>query len=374
MIRSHRIRLNPTPEQAEYFARAAGTRRFVFNWGLAEWKRQIEAGGKPSARALKKQFNAIKEEQFPWVYDVTKCVVEGAFMDLAAAFKNFFDGRKARRKVGFPKFKAKKHSRDGFYLANDKFDMSGHWLKVPKLGLVNMAETLRFQGKVMAAHITRTADWWFVSISVEIPDPAQAQNDGQIGIDLGINRLVTLSDGSVLENQKPLRSLLRKVKRLSRALSRRQKGGKNREKARRKLARLHYRIACIRDDLLHKATTALAEQYGFIGVESLNVKGMMRNHALAQALGDAAFGQFATFLSNKVAVRGGQVQEIGRFYPSSKTCSCCGLVKQDLSLSDRTFVCPACGFTLDRDWNAAINILNEALRLSTSSLGDQCLA
>ncbi|NJL57209.1 transposase [bacterium] len=367
MIRSHRIRLNPTPEQAEYFRKAAGTRRFVYNWGLAEWKRQFEAGEKPSALALKKQFNAIKGEQFPWVYDVTKCAVEGAFMDLAAAFKNFFEGRTAGRKVGFPKFKAKKHSRDGFYLANDKFDVSGHWVKIPKLGLVNMAEKLRFQGKILSAHITRTANWWFVSIQVELADEPKMQRDGQIGIDLGINRLATMSDGSVLENQKPLRSLLNQVKQLSRSLSRKQKGSKNREKARRKLARLHYRIACIRDDLLHKATTDIAEQYGFVGVESLHIKGMMQNHALAQALGDAAFGKFTGFLSTKVAARGGKVQAVGRFYPSSKTCSCCGHIKPDLALDERVFICPACGFELDRDYNAATNILNEALRLAASS-------
>ena len=367
MIRSHRIRLNPTAEQAQYFTRAVGTRRFVYNWGLAEWKRQLEAGENPSALALKKEFNAIKGEMFPWVYEVTKCAVEGAFMDLAAAFKNFFEGRKAGRKGGFPKFKAKKHSRDGFYLANDKFDVSGHWLKVPKLGLVNMAEALRFAGKILSGHITRTADWWFVSIQVEMPDMRQIPREGQIGIDLGINRLATMSDGSALENQKPLRHLLHKIKRLSRSLSRKQKGSSNREKARRKLARLHYRIACIRENYLHKATTALAEQYGFIGVESLHVKGMMRNHALAQALGDAAFGTFSRFLSTKVAARGGKVQAVGRFYPSSKTCSCCGHIKTDLSLSERTFLCAVCGFTLDRDLNAAINILNEALRLSASS-------
>ncbi|MDX1990842.1 MAG: RNA-guided endonuclease TnpB family protein [bacterium] len=367
MIRSHRIRLNPTPEQAEYFVRAAGTRRFVFNWGLAEWKRQYEAGEKPSALALKKQFNAIKGEQFPWVYEVTKCAVEGAFMDLATAFKNFFEGRKLGRKVGYPKFKTKKRSREGFYVANDKFDVSGHWIKLPHIGLVNMAEKLRFQGKILSARITCTVDWWFVSIAVEIPDVHQQQLPGKIGIDLGLNHLATLSDGSELENQKPLRSLLSQVKRLSRSLSRKQKGSKNREKARRKLARLHYRITCIRDDLLHKVTTHIAQTYGFVAVESLHVKGMMQNHALAQALGDAAFGRFTELLATKVSTAQGKVVQVGRFYPSSKTCSCCGHVKADLSLSERVFVCPACGFTLDRDHNAAINILHEALRLSASS-------
>ncbi len=205
-----------------------------------------------------------------------------------------------------------------------------------------------------------------MSIAVEIPDTPKNPPPKQVGIDLGINHLATLSDGNVLENQKPLRSLLGKVKRLNQALSRKHRGSKNREKARLKLARMHYRIACIREDYLHKATTWLAGTYGFVGVESLHVKGMMKNHKLAQALGDAAFGTFSRFLATKVRARGGKVVAVGRFYPSSKTCSGCGAVKATIALSERTFICPSCGFTLDRDLNAAINILNEALRLSAS--------
>lgn len=363
MIRSHRIRLNPTPEQAQYFARAAGTRRFVYNWGLAEWQRQYEAGGKPSALALKKQFNAIKGEQFPWVYAVTKCVVEGAFMDLATAFKKFFEGRNAGRKVGFPRFKSRKRSREGFYVANDKFDVSGHWIKLPHIGLVNLAEKLRFKGKLLSARITRSAKWWFVSIAVEMPQVHQQQLPGAVGVDVGVNRLVTLSDGRVLENQKPLRSLLRRLQRLNRSLSRKQPGSQNYHKAKRKLARLHYRIACLRDDVLHNFTTSLAEEYGVVAVEDLNVQGMMQNHKLAQAVGDASFSKLVALLEDKLEAKQGEMVKVGRFYPSSKTCSCCGQVKANLSLAERTFVCSGCGFMIDRDWNAAINLLNEGLRL-----------
>lgn len=219
----------------------------------------------------------------------------------------------------------------------------------------------------MSARITRTADWWFVSITVEMPDVHQQQLAGKIGLDLGVNRLATLSDGSVLENQKPLKSLLKQVKRANRSLSRKQKGSKNREKARLKLARLHYRIACIRDDLLHKLSTALAESYGLVAVEDLNVKGMMQNHKLAQALGDAAFGKLVALLEHKLTAKQGQMVKVGRFFPSSKTCSQCGAMKPDLSLSERNFSCSSCGFALDRDWNAAINILNEATRLLEQS-------
>lgn len=362
MIRSHRIRLHPTPQQTTYFVRAAGIRRFAFNWGVAEWKRQYEAGEKPSALALKKQFNAIKGELFPWVYEVTKCAVEGAFMDLATAFNRFFEGLKTGRKVGFPKFKAKKRSRDGFYIASDKFDVSGRWIKLPHVGRVNTAEKLRFEGKVLSARITRTAEWWFASIAVEMPDVHQQQLPAAIGMDLGVNRLVTLSDGSALENQKSLRHLLHAVKRASRHLSRKQKGSKNREKARFKLAKLYYRIACIRNDILHKLTTTLGERYGVICVENLNVKGMMQNRKLAQAIGDASFGRLVELLDDKFAARQGQTVKVGRFYPSSKTCSACGKVREQLSLSERIFICSNCNFEADRDLNAAVNILNEGLR------------
>ena len=209
MIKAHKIRLNPTPEQANYFARAAGTARFTFNWALAEWQRQYEAGEKPSALTLKKQFNAIRREQFPWSYEVTKCAIEGAFMDVAAAFKHFFQGQKAGRKTGYPKFKSKKRSRQSFYLANDKFTVGDHWIAVPKLGRVNMAEKLRFSGKILSARISKTADSWFVSISVEMSEQIVFNTNPPGGVDVGLNRLATLSDGRRYENQRPLRHQLK---------------------------------------------------------------------------------------------------------------------------------------------------------------------
>jgi transposase len=133
MIKAHKIRLHPTPEQATYFAKATGTARYTFNWAVAEWKRQVDAGEKPSALSLRTQFHALRREQLPWTYNVTKCAIEGAFMDVAAAFKNFFEGRKAGRRTGFPQFKSKKRSRQSFYLANDKFTVGDHWIQVPKL-------------------------------------------------------------------------------------------------------------------------------------------------------------------------------------------------------------------------------------------------
>ncbi len=365
MIKAHKIRLNPTPEQATYFAKAAGTARFCFNWARAEWQKQYEAGGKPSALALRTQFNAIKKDQFPWVYDVTKCAVEGAFMDVAAAFKNFFEGRKAGRKTGYPKFKSKKHSRPSFYLANDKFTVGDHWMDVPKLGRVNMAESLRFQGKMLSARISKTASWWFVSITVEMPDEVPLNTHPPLAVDVGLNRLATLSDGRQYENQRPLVHQLKKLRRLNKELARRTKGGKNWLKTKDKLGRLHYEIACIRLDWLQKLTTEIAQTSGMVAVEDLHVKGLIRNRCLSRSFSDAAVGRLLDLLESKVPRQGGMLLKVDRFFPSSQLCHCCGARKDDLTLADRVFVCPDpnCGYVGDRDENASWNILLEALHM-----------
>ena len=371
MIKAHKIRLNPTPEQANYFARAAGTARFVWNWALAEWNRQYEAGEKPTALKLKKQFNAIRRDQFPWTWEVTKNASDQPFLDLGKAFTAFFEGLKNGKKKGRPKFKSKKRSRASFYLANDQFELGDHRMWVPKLGWVNMAETLRFKGKVTGVRITKTADWWFASITVELPetqpDPAHPRPHA-VGIDVGLNRLATLSTGEEYENQAFLKTALNKLRQANKRLHRRVKGSKNREKARRQVARLHYQITCMRDDVLYKLTTRLATCYGIIGIEDLNIKGLLKNRRLSRSFSDAALGKLLTLLTSKVQQRGGQAILVGRFFPSSKTCHGCGWKWETMGLSDRIFICqnPRCasyGFSQDRDHNAALNILYEALRL-----------
>jgi putative transposase len=363
MIRVHTIRLNPTPEQAHYFARAAGTSRFVWNWALAEWNRLYEAGEQPTALKLKKQFNQIRREQFPWTWGVTKNASDQPFLDLGKAFTAFFEG-----KAKHPRFKSKKRSKQSFYLANDQLELGDHRLWIPKLGWVNMAEKLRFNGKVTGARVTKTADWWFVSIGVELPDALPEHTQAVVGIDVGLNRLATLSTGEEVENQAFLATALKKLRQANKRLHRRTLGSKNREKARRQVARLHHRITCMRDDVLHKLTTRLATCYGIIGVETLNLKGLLKNRRLARSFSDAALGTLVRLLQAKVAERGGQVIKVDRFFPSSKTCHCCGWKWEDMQLSDRVFLCqnPDCAsfhFEQDRDFNAALNILREALRL-----------
>jgi putative transposase len=368
MIKAHKIRLNPTEEQHSYFAKAAGTARFVWNWALAEWNRKSEAGEKPTALKLKKQFNEIRREQFPWTWEVTKNASDQPFLDLGKAFTAFFEGVKNGKRVGRPKFKSKKRSRPAFYLANDQCEFGDHRIWIPKLGWVNMTENLRFQGKVTGVRITRTAKWWFASITVELPDTPGAPRTSAVGIDVGLNRLATLSTGEEYENQAFLKTALLKLRQANKRLHRRVKGSKNREKARRQVARLHYQITCMRDDALHKLTTRIADCYGIIGIENLNLKGLLKNRRLSRSFSDAALGKLLTLLTSKVQQRGGQIIKVDRFFPSSKTCHACGWKWETMDLSDRVFICqnPLCAyyqFAQDRDHNAALCILFEALRL-----------
>ena len=365
MIKAHKIRLHPTSEQATYFAKAAGTARYTFNWALAEWNWQYEAGEKPSALTLRTQFHALRHEQLPWTYEVTKCAIEGAFMDVATAFKNFFEGIASGRKTGIPKFKSKKRSRQSFYLANDKFSVGDHWIKVPKLGRVNMAESLRISGKILSARISKHASWWFASITVELPDDIPPNTHPPVGVDVGLNRLATVSDGRRYENQRPLVHQLKKLRRLNKELARRRSGGKNWQKTRDTLARLHYTIDCHRLDWLHKLTTEIARTSGIVAMEDLHVKGLIRNRCLSRSFSDAALGKLLDLLESKVGHQGGMLVKVDRFFPSSQLCHWCGALKADLTLADRVFVCPnpACGYLGDRDENASWNILLEALRL-----------
>jgi putative transposase len=221
---------------------------------------------------------------------------------------------------------------------------------------------------VTGARVTKTADWWFVTIGVELPDALPEHKQAVIGIDVGLSRLATLSTGEGVENQAFLKSTLKKLRQANKRLHRRKLGSKNREKARKQVARLHYRITCMRDDVLHKLTTQLATCYGIIGVENLNLKGLLKNRKLARSFSDAALGKLLRLLSSKVEQRGGQVIKVDRFFASSKTCHCCGWKWEDMELSDRVFLCqnPHCAYyrlAQDRDHNAALCILSEALRL-----------
>ena len=352
---THKIRLDTTCKQEDYFRQACGVARFTWNWALAEWKRQYEAGEKVNGLELKKRFNAIKPVEFPWMYQVTKYASQQPFIFLQSAFRSFF-----RKQARFPRFK-RKGVHDSFYIGNDHIKLNNKNIHIPKLGWVRMREALRFSGKVVSATISRVADNWFVSLNVELDQPANpCESQAGIGVDLGVKRLATMFDGEQIkvEGPKPLKKLMKKLKRLQRRLSRKEKGSRNRQKARNRVARLHYRIACIRQDALHKLTSYLTGNYGAIAIEDLNVKGMLSNHHLARAIADMGFYEFRRQLEYKAAMHGNHIEIADRWFPSSKRCSACETVNGDLTLGDRVFKCNKCGVEIDRDLNAAINLFS----------------
>lgn len=351
MNRTHKIALDPTVRQEAYFRRCCGVSRFTYNWALAEWKKQHALGGKPSGAALKKRFNAIRHVDYPWTGEVLRDAAARPFVNVQRAYQNFFEKRSK-----YPKFK-KKGVHDSFYVANDKFTINGKRIQIPRIGWVKMHEALRFEGKILSAVVSRTAHKWFVAIAVDVPRTlTTSENQAVVGVDLGIKSLATLSTGEKFAAPKPLKESLVQLQRLSRKLSRKQKGSNRRWKAKQKLARLHYRISCVRVDALHKLTTGLVERFGTVVIEDLNVKGMVQNRHLSRAISDVGFGEFRRQIEYKVAASGGRLVVADRWYSSSKICSDCGFKLDILSLGTREWDCPVCGVVHDRDINAAVNL------------------
>jgi len=373
MLIAHRIRLDPNDVQSTYLARAAGTARFAYNWALTEWQRQYAAHRadpalpRPSHLSLQRQLNAIKRQQFPWMLEVTKNAPQMAIIHLGKAFENFFAHR-----ARYPQFR-KKGAHDRFSMTNDQFRVEERRIRIPKLGWVRMREALRFSGRVVSATVSRRAGQWDVSITVNTLEPPlpPAENQGVVGVDLGVAALATLSTGEVFTGPKALATLLPRLRRLSRSLSRKLKGSSNRSKAKLKLARLHARIANLRRENLHQLTTCITRRFHTVGIEDLNVNGMLGNRPLSRAIADMGFYELRRQLTYKAAWRGGQVVVVDRWYPSSKTCSCCGYRLDHLALGIRQWVCAGCGAHHDRDLNAAINLENMAVSSTVPACGGE---
>ncbi|MFZ2727086.1 MAG: transposase [Methylococcaceae bacterium] len=375
MIIAHKIALDLNNKQMTYCQKAAGTARFSYNWALAEWNAQYAAWKldntqvKPSQAALRRQLNAVKREQFPWMLEVTKNAPQMAIIQLGEAFKNFFSGR-----ANYPQFKKKGKNHDSFTLTNDQFTVKASRIRIPNLGWVRMRESLRFSGKILSATISRIANRWYASISVETEDKShlpKAENQGVVGVDLGIKALATLSTGEIITGAKPLKRLMIKLHRLSRALSKKIKGSANRHKAKQKIARLHARIVFIRQNSLHQLSSHLTRCFHTIGIEDLNVKGMVKNRKLSRAISDMGFFEFRRQVEYKATMRGGVVVVADRWFASSKRCSTknCGFKADSLPLSVREWRCPQCQTVHQRDQNAAINLANYAVSSTVSVCG-----
>lgn len=367
MLLAHKVALDPNAAQRMYFARASGTARFAYNWALGEWQRQYKAGEKPNDTALRRQLNAAKRESFPWMYDVGKAAVQEAIIDLGSAFRAFFEKRGK-----YPRFK-RKDDRASFCAANEvgTFRADGDRIKLPVIGWVRMRESVRFSGPLKRATVSREAGRWFVSLMIDTDDVQPVQQPcSHVGVDLGVSALATLSTGEVIEGPKAHKALLGRLRRSNKALSRKRRGSANFRKAKARLARLHTRIASIRRDATHKLTTRLAKTYRAIGIEDLNVRGMAANRCLARSIMDGGFFELRRQLTYKAKLYGARVVVAGRWYPSSKTCSCCGVVKPTLALSQRMFGCDDCGFEAGRDHNAALNLASIAASSAVTACGE----
>lgn len=395
MLLAHRIRLDPTPAQRDYFARAAGTARRVWNWALAEWKRQAAAGLKPNAMSLKKQFNQVKycdrcwqdADGQPWLRTIHRDAHAQPFANLAKAWARYFKQRRAGQQAHQPSFKKKGRCREAFYVANDKFRIEGTTVVLPKVGRVPLRERLRWPGRIMGASVGHHADHWYLAVQVDVPDHAaylRRVGDSVTGVDLGVSAAVTLSNSEKIAAPRPLAAVLRRLRIRSRRLSRKEKAAKkagatkgpipngmhlpvskNRTCGTRALARLHVRIARVRADFIHKLTTRLCRENQAVAIEDLNVRGMLANARLARAISDIGFYEFRRQLQYKAARYGIQLVLADRWYPSSKLCSACGNKYETLALGERDWTCAACGAYHDRDVNAAINLQRLATGILT---------
>ena len=379
MFEAVKVALDPTPAQERLMLSHAGAARFAYNAGLAHVKAALEAGEKPewSYFSLINWWNANKDtlavsaDGVPWWRENSKEAANSGLRWLADGLSNWSKSRKGKRKgrrVGFPKFKSKDRETPRFAYAISGLrtgaliegDPKALWL--PRIGRAHCFENVaaRVDGaKVLSIAISRRAGRWYAALTVERDDQAvkKIPKGGAVGVDLGIKALATLSDGTVIPNPHTLVTDEQRLKRAQKALSRKAKGSKRRAKARERVARIHNRIANRRSDTLHKLTTMLAQTYSDISIEDLNVAGMVKNHHLAKAVSDASFFELRRMLEYKTAKTGAKLHVIDRWYPSSKTCSNCGSVKAKLSLNERTYKCEHCGLTIDRDLNAAINIM-----------------
>lgn len=361
-----RFELDPNRKQRVYLAKSVGASRYVYNWGLAESKREYAATGKrPRLGDLKARLVALKQSEAPWLYEVSAHIGQSALKDLNVAFERFFKGLTGEGpKAGYPRFK-RKGQRDSARLY--EVTLEERHLRMPNIGRVRLKETCTergYQGRVLSATITRRADRWFVSLAVErereitLTRPVAKPSD-VVGVDLGLANAAVIHDGAetrFIEPQRALRKSLVKLRRLDRQLARKQKGSRNREKAKLRRAKLHYRITCQRQNMLHQLSSQLARTKSVIVLEDLHVRGMQQNRRLALSVSDAGFGELRRQLVYKSEWYGSTLVVADRFYPSSKLCSSCGAIKDTLSLNERVVDCDACGLSLDRDVNAAMNL------------------
>jgi putative transposase len=381
-MKSLKVRLELNNKQKTLANRHAGVARYAYNWAVQTCQKAFSNKEKQlSSIDLHKKFVAEEKTKNAWLYEVSKCTPQQTFRNLSTAYDKFHKlqkksgyknvktitvkGEKKTVLLGLPRFK-KRGIHDSFYLEGS-IRTEKNKIKVPKFGWLKCSEQLP-DCEIKNVVISRTADEWFIAFKIPFEHTKHNKNK-IIGVDLGIKTLATLSDEKIFDAVKPYKKNKRKLAILQRIVSKKVIGSNNYKKAQMKVAKLHQKIACIRKDSTHKLTTYLAKNHSQIVIEDLNVSGMSKNHKLASAILDGGFFEFRRQLEYKCEWYGSKLTIIDRFYPSSKTCSHCGFIKKDLKLSDRVFKCPACGFEIDRDLNAAINLRKKAVSFTPSTCG-----
>ena len=386
MQRAHKVALAPTPEQEDLFGQHAGYARFAYNWAVGEFKAGLDVGEWLTDKTLKPRWNVVKKFIAPWGAELSQHAAKYAIIDLGQAAtswgeyrKRVKSGQRAGRRVGFPRFKRRKHEQ-GFRADNgpDTVRADGKAVVLPKIGMVAMVEQLRFCGSIREVTINRTAGTWFACFCVEDgADPPPVKDGPTIGVDVGVGTMAVCSNGTTVENPQALASGLKRLRRLDKAIARsRNMHGKSAHSNRRerlyfKRRNLHARVVNIRSDRHHKATTAIAKSCGRVVVETLNVSGMIRNRRLSRAIADAGMSGFLSKLEYKCAWYGAEYVKADRWYASSKLCAHCGWKNADLTLSDREWRCGGCGALNERDYNAAVNLSSwPGLSFPVSGRGD----
>ena len=387
MIKAIKVRLYPTRYQEELMFKSAGVARFSYNWGLAFLNNYYKENNRSlSINELRKEFTKLRNDiEYSWLKEVSSEIPQQALKDLGESFKKFF-----RKESAYPKFKKKGKCETSFFHLNNKFVVENNKIKLEKIGYVKMKDEGRLpvgnykkdKIKVLNPRIKHNGKFWYLSLALEVEDKTKEElTNASVGVDLGIKDLAIVSNIDKpfknINKSKEVKRLNKKLKRLQRQVSRKydmlksetyfKKGEKltktqNIIKLENKIKLVHKRIADIRLNYIHQTTNTIVKTKPCrVVVEDLNVKGLLKNKHLSKVISEQCFDKFITILEYKCKWNGIEFIKADRFFPSSKKCSCCGTIKKDLKLKDRTYVCYNCGFVIDRDKNASINLANYKL-------------
>ncbi len=355
----YKYRLEPTTEQEIVLNKTVGCCRFVYNYFL---KLNIDQYAKDETFVFNHQMVTMLPElkkEYPFLSEVFSQSLQTAVRNLSTAFKNFFNKQNA-----FPTFK-KKGKHDSFTCPQKfRIEEARNRIFIPKVGEVKYRNSRPIEGKVKSITVSKNCGHWYVSVLTEQEIQEQPKTfNNPVGIDVGLKEFAVLSTGEVIPNPRYYGALEKKLAKEQRKLARKEKYSNNRKKQLGKVQKIHSKIAHARTDFLHKLSAQIVNSHDLIGVEDLNIKGMVRNHKLAKSIAHGGWSMFNNFLEYKSIWQSKTYQKVERFYPSSQLCSECGN-KQIMPLHLRTYVCKECGTTKDRDYNASQNIESRAMQLA----------